>query len=348
MNLQEKLSGLKGLVTPSHGKRRLKADLTADMISPPLGDFRHTMHVGRGGEVFGDTSFLSNHGGSANGETQSDGAPDGKLGAFFSRTLRQIRRGSDHRGRDVSKDTSFPPPAVSPIIKNAVSLPRLDVDVCNGTPVAKTLFPGSQSTPAERTSSYGLESGFVTLPRPSRFERQQPSVPPRDGSLSDSADWTARSSTVVTYDPESRAFSGSFASLEAFHLDLGPSLMSEVFGLLDAADVRDRDPTGSPRLGLDRGSERDSPQDGAGGTSPRGDDRDESGVDHLVAAGASDEPEPGNSAVRMESERFQSAADVLARHYGGGRDKTEAGRSRMVKKISYDFMDDDDEDEIKV
>ncbi len=32
------------------------------MISAPLGDFRHTMHVGRGGDAFGDTSFLSSHG----------------------------------------------------------------------------------------------------------------------------------------------------------------------------------------------------------------------------------------------------------------------------------------------
>uniref|UniRef100_A0A8C0G3A8 CDC42 effector protein 1 n=1 Tax=Chelonoidis abingdonii TaxID=106734 RepID=A0A8C0G3A8_CHEAB len=51
-----------GWVSGSHGKRRLKSELTPDMISPPLGDFRHTMHVGRGGDVFGDTSFLSNHG----------------------------------------------------------------------------------------------------------------------------------------------------------------------------------------------------------------------------------------------------------------------------------------------
>uniref|UniRef100_A0A669E2Q6 CDC42 effector protein (Rho GTPase binding) 1a n=1 Tax=Oreochromis niloticus TaxID=8128 RepID=A0A669E2Q6_ORENI len=87
MNLQEKLSGLKGLVSHSHSKRRHKGDLTVDMISPPLGDFRHTMHVGRGGDVFGDTSFLSNHGGT---------------------------------------DFSPPPPAISPIIKNAISLPRLD------------------------------------------------------------------------------------------------------------------------------------------------------------------------------------------------------------------------------
>lgn len=158
MNLQEKLSGLKGLVSQSHSKRRFKADLTVDMISPPLGDFRHTMHVGRGGDVFGDTSFLSNHGGTANSsnvETDSISTPDNKLGAFFSRTLRQIRRSSDNRPREVSKDLSPPPPVVSPIIKNAISLPRLDVDMQNGSSTTKVLFPSSQSTPEEKKSSYG-------------------------------------------------------------------------------------------------------------------------------------------------------------------------------------------------
>ncbi|XP_020783643.1 cdc42 effector protein 5 [Boleophthalmus pectinirostris] len=33
--------------------------LDPTMISAPLGDFRHTMHIGRGGDTFGDTSFLS-------------------------------------------------------------------------------------------------------------------------------------------------------------------------------------------------------------------------------------------------------------------------------------------------
>ncbi|KAJ8354898.1 hypothetical protein SKAU_G00224650 [Synaphobranchus kaupii] len=64
--------------------------LDPTMISAPLGDFRHTMHIGRGGDAFGDTSFLSTHGPSspnsnsdpaalpgANSETQlSDGTAD--------------------------------------------------------------------------------------------------------------------------------------------------------------------------------------------------------------------------------------------------------------------------------
>uniref|UniRef100_A0A8C8E158 CDC42 effector protein (Rho GTPase binding) 1a n=1 Tax=Oryzias sinensis TaxID=183150 RepID=A0A8C8E158_9TELE len=146
-------------------RRRVKGDLTVDMISPPLGDFRHTMHVGRGGDVFGDTSFLSNHGGTANGnggDTDSVSSPDSKIGAFFSRTLRQIRRGSDNRPRDASSDFSPPPPAVSPIIKNAISLPRLDVDMPNGSPVTKVLFPSCQSTPDEKKSSYETVSGDAT------------------------------------------------------------------------------------------------------------------------------------------------------------------------------------------
>uniref|UniRef100_A0A8C4W0Q2 CRIB domain-containing protein n=1 Tax=Gopherus evgoodei TaxID=1825980 RepID=A0A8C4W0Q2_9SAUR len=37
---------LKQLVSNSaHSKRRSRADLTAEMISAPLGDFRHTMHT---------------------------------------------------------------------------------------------------------------------------------------------------------------------------------------------------------------------------------------------------------------------------------------------------------------
>lgn len=44
------------------------------MISAPLGDFRHTMHIGRGGDAFGDTSFLSTLGpGSASPEPESPG-----------------------------------------------------------------------------------------------------------------------------------------------------------------------------------------------------------------------------------------------------------------------------------
>lgn len=52
--------------------------LDPTMISAPLGDFRHTMHIGRGGDAFGDTSFLSTLGPSSAsadpGSTEKDQA----------------------------------------------------------------------------------------------------------------------------------------------------------------------------------------------------------------------------------------------------------------------------------
>lgn len=376
MNLQEKLSGLKGLVTHSHSKRRYKGDLTLDMISPPLGDFRHTMHVGRGGDVFGDTSFLSNHGGTANGnngETDSVSSPDNKIGAFFSRTLRQIRRGSENRPREGSKDLSPPPPAVSPIIKNAISLPRLDVDMPNGSPTTKVLFPSSQSTPEEKKSSYGLESGFVTLPRLSRSERQQPSISlpisrspnVHRGSLTDPADAILSTCTtsIVTSEPKptTTAYSDSLpslTSLDTFTFDLGPSLMSEVFGLIgghpeEHGNAWEGEEAGSACWMTNEGSEMDSAtisyvdsllrEDCGGRKSPHGAEWEEEGsVSEVNGVGLSvkvpdvvmGSPERVRLGMAMESERFQSATDVLARHYG------------IKKNISYSYMDD--EDEIKV
>lgn len=67
-----------------------------------------------------------------------------------------------------------------------------------------------------------------------------------------------------------------------------------------------------------------------------------------VSALALGSPERARMGMGMESERFRSATDVLARHYGGsyskGRSRTEA---EVIKKgICYGYMDD--EDEIKV
>ncbi|KAK5611055.1 hypothetical protein CRENBAI_022629 [Crenichthys baileyi] len=383
MNLQEKLSGLKGLVSHSHSRRRHKGDLTVDMISPPLGDFRHTMHVGRGGDVFGDTSFLSNHGGTANGsnvETDSVSSPDNKIGAFFSRTLRHIRRGSDNRPREGAKDLSPPPPAVSPIIKNAISLPRLDVDMPNGSPTTKVLFPSS--TPDDQRSSYGLESGFVTLPRLSRSERQQPSISSpascsiniHRGSLTDPSNviLSTCSASVVTSEPKRTtrtAYSDSLpslTSLDTFTFDLGPSLLSEVFSLIDG---RQEEPAptwegeevesacGPASDGSEMGSATISYVDsllredfGGGKSSHEAECEEEChGKVPDVLLGY-----PERVGIRMETERFQSATNVLARHYGvslsKGQNKMEAGDSEILtqpkKKISYSFMDD--EDEIKV
>lgn len=60
-------------VMPLHKSSRAPR-LDPTMISAPLGDFRHTMHIGRGGDAFGDTSFLSTLGPpAANSDSESRG-----------------------------------------------------------------------------------------------------------------------------------------------------------------------------------------------------------------------------------------------------------------------------------
>ncbi|XP_041337570.1 cdc42 effector protein 1 [Pyrgilauda ruficollis] len=196
-------------VSGSHGKRRLKSELTPDMISPPLGDFRHTMHVGRGGDVFGDTSFLSNHG----------GADTAKPNNFFARTLRHVRRSPlKRRGSGGQVGASPAPPAVSPIIKNAVSLPQLNEAMYDGDSggrglTSKFSFKSASNSFSKTHQAYGLESGFCTIPRVPRLEKAQESTCPGEDEL-DRSD-----------------------SLLSFRLDLGPSLMSELLQMMSFSET---------------------------------------------------------------------------------------------------------------
>ncbi|XP_076121775.1 cdc42 effector protein 1b [Alosa pseudoharengus] len=331
-----KLPGIKGLVSSSQSKRRFKSDLSVDMISPPMGDFRHTMHVGRGGDVFGDTSFLSNHGGGGGGGCGGGGAgrpesPSGstKTTRFFSRTLRHVRKVPPPRMRGGSRDLSLPPPPISPIIKNAVSLPQLNMDLGNGS-VQRALFPSSLSSPADSLYSYGLQSGFVTLPRLSRLDKQSQdsygTLSPdfRHGSLPDNSSLTRSD------------------SLSSFTVDLGPSLMSEVLGMIDSPTNSHRWDKGHNDSELDEersvfesvtespirypssaGAE-DSPYNGRGRSysqewgseTPNGDEVNSNGSARATPDASLWSPAREEPAI--EAGRFQQAVDVLARHYGGG------------------------------
>ncbi|XP_016078753.1 PREDICTED: cdc42 effector protein 1 [Miniopterus natalensis] len=198
-----------GWVSSSHGKRRL----TADMISPPLGDFRHTMHVGRGGDVFGDTSFLSNHGGSSGGTHRSPRS-------FLAKKLQQVRRvGALPRRIATPQPASPAPPAVSPIIKNAISLPQLNQAAYDSLVVSKFSFNSSPAASTDGHSSYGLDSGFCTISRVPRQEK------PRDQD---------RDSSFPS-EPELRR-SDSLLSFR-LDLDLGPSLLSELLGVMSLSDT---------------------------------------------------------------------------------------------------------------
>ncbi|MEQ2267612.1 hypothetical protein XENORESO_008159 [Xenotaenia resolanae] len=346
-----KLPGIKGLVSGSQGKRRFKSDLSVDMISPPLGDFRHTMHVGRGGDVFGDTSFLSNYGG-----IREPGSPDSasssKSSSFFTRTFRHVRRTSGPRPRGGSRDLSSPPPDISPIIKNAISLPQLNIDSVNGC-LQRALFPNSISSADDSFCTYGVQSGFVTLPRVSRFERQLQGGDVWKPSSADNG-----CSTMTRSD-----------SLTSFIVDLGPSLMTEVFALIDnpsslqisnhsqaASEKEEGDeeekgdnssltetpiqtPTvSSPNPSLCSGSFRPK-ENGRSSSNWREHKEDRVSVRTPDASSCSSHKEESV----IEAERFQRAANVLARHYGGGSFTREM--SQKSQKTPHSLSE---EEEIKV
>ena len=154
--------------------------------------------------------------------------------------------------------------------------------------------------------------------------------------------------------------------------------MSEVFGLIDGhpdeqGHAWEREEAGSAYGLTNEGSEKDSAtisyvdsllrEDCGDRKSPPTADweEEETVVEENEVSLSVKVPDvvmesPEQARLGMESERFQSATDMLARHYGvshlQGQGRVEAADSEMMiisqqkKKMSYSYMDD--EDEIKV
>lgn len=157
--------------------------------------------------------------------------------------------------------------------------------------------------------------------------------------------------------------------------------MSEVFGLIGGHAEEHGHPWEGEEVGsacclANEGSEMDSAtisyvdsllrEDCGGRKSPHGAEweEEEGSAMELNGVGLSvkipdvvmGSPERVRLGMGMESERFQSATDVLARHYGvgllKGQSRMEVTDSEMMiisqpkKNLSYSYMDD--EDEIKV
>ncbi|XP_056615991.1 cdc42 effector protein 3 [Triplophysa dalaica] len=93
-------------------KCRLRDILSPDMISPPLGDFRHTIHIGKGGEcdAFGDMSFLQGKFELLPGKGGIVRPQYGTQGVFT-------------RANSASDASCVETP--SPVLKNAISLPTI-------------------------------------------------------------------------------------------------------------------------------------------------------------------------------------------------------------------------------
>lgn len=220
---------LKQLVSNSaHSKRRSRADLTAEMISAPLGDFRHTMHVGRAGDAFGDTSFLTSKAGEPGMEMGEE--PGASKPSLLSRRFRSSKRSqSVTRGDRRDMLGSLRDSAL--FVKNAVSLPQLnekDVDRSAGQ-LPKSL----SSSPVKK------------LPEEGSPEEQQRPNGAAAGPLSPGLD--ERDFGDITELPVVVAKSGAgmkhAESIMSFHIDLGPSMLGDILSIMDKEQwEQDEDP----------------------------------------------------------------------------------------------------------
>ncbi|NXT00387.1 BORG1 protein, partial [Jacana jacana] len=205
-------------------KEKLRDILSSDMISPPLGDFRHTIHIGSGGEsdMFGDISFLQGkfhllprtEGGFESDKDSPDMAP-----FEFSRTAT-----ISGRGQPPSSETS------SPLLKNAISLPVI------GGPQALTL-PSAQAPPKPPR----LHLDEKTPPSRSQEEEEGGegrSITPLSSSSSPTHPCASRFAAPTNGFTEEKgkaepAFLSHAGSLLSLHVDLGPSILEDVLQVME-------------------------------------------------------------------------------------------------------------------
>lgn len=191
----------------SKGKKaKLRDLLSSDMISPPLGDFRHTIHIGSGGgsDMFGDISFLQGKFHLLPGTVVEGPEEDGTFDLPF-----QFTRTATLCGREL-------PDGPSPLLKNAISLPVI------GGPQALTL-PTTQAPP--KPPRLHLETPLPSL---------QPS--PRDTGSVDIWRVPEAGSAHNGLSPELEAqepFLSHASSLLSLHVDLGPSILDDVLQIMD-------------------------------------------------------------------------------------------------------------------
>lgn len=139
---------------PSSSKKgkkcRLRDILSPDMISPPLGDFRHTIHIGKGGQrdAFGDMSFLQGKYELLPGK--ADVQPQGGIQSEFLRA-------------NSTGDASFAE-TPSPVLKNAISLPTIGSCQALTLPhISSAVFPAATEPP----------EGIIGPPQPPKPESKE-------------------------------------------------------------------------------------------------------------------------------------------------------------------------------
>ncbi|XP_007958080.1 cdc42 effector protein 4 [Orycteropus afer afer] len=223
---------LKQLVSSSvHSKRRSRMDLTAEMISAPLGDFRHTMHVGRAGDAFGDTSFLNSKAGEPDGESLDEQASaSSSKRSLLSRKFRGSKRSqSVTRGDREQRDMLGSLRDSALFVKNAMSLPQLNEKEAAERGSSK--LPKSLSSSPVKKGSAGesdVQERGAREGLPHRNGAGGPHSP--DPILDEQAFGDLTDLPVV---PKASYGLKHAESIMSFHIDLGPSMLGDVLSIMD-------------------------------------------------------------------------------------------------------------------
>lgn len=346
---------LKQLVSGSvNSKRRSRADLTAEMISAPLGDFRHTMHVGRGGDAFGDTSFLTSKTGEPDGESLDEQTTSSKL-SLLSRKFRGSKRSqSVTRGDREQRDMLGSLRDSSLFVKNAMSLPQLNEK--EATEKDSSKLPKSlSSSPVKKADT---RDGSPKSPH--RNGATGPHSP--DPLLDEQAFGDLMDLPVM---PKVSYGLKHAESILSFHIDLGPSMLGDVLSIMD------KDQWGPEEEEEGGGIYR--VKEGPGGivqgppmleVAPRGRQESKASWDHAsmlphhaleddgwaaVAPSPSSARSVGSHTTRDSSSLSSYTSGVLEERSPAfrGPDRVGAAPPRQPDK-EFSFMDEEEEDEIRV
>ncbi|KAK9965856.1 hypothetical protein ABG768_004922 [Culter alburnus] len=327
---------LKQLVSSSsQSKRRSRADLTAEMISAPLGDFRHTMHVGRGGDAFGDTSFLSSRSGEPPREPEvQQSSPKQSL---LSRTFRSSKR-SQSVNRDKPDKSKLAPPSGSPsYVKNAISLPYLNDDNAGrGTDIH--LPKSVSSSPLKNVPEVdGKPLNGAAAPTVSDLELDERNF----GELTD-----LRPSVPYTGGMKHAE------SIMSFHIDLGPSMLGDILSVMDKKGLDDDD------LGFEEGKSsegRSSPPQ-----SPPNEVEEEDPLPPIRPPRQRPGTNPYTPELQTRNHQHLDSCSVSSsgstaleekphnQIYEGNMDDIKYSSPRVQDDTDFSYMDDDDDDEIRV
>uniref|UniRef100_W5NIL0 CDC42 effector protein (Rho GTPase binding) 3 n=1 Tax=Lepisosteus oculatus TaxID=7918 RepID=W5NIL0_LEPOC len=213
-------------------KYRLRDILSPDMISPPLGDFRHTIHIGKGGEqdAFGDMSFLQ-------------GKYD-LLPVAFTSTPEHL---------DPVQRLPVTAEAKTELGKLEENELRLSMEVLNSTqtlltekapkPNLSSYMPKEKTNPLENDKLHLRDNGFKNTAR--SYTNGNGAILHSSDISGYYADWlkdsTAEDSRLCDSEFKlTKGKSGSgdsiskiTGSLLSLELDLGPSILDEVLNVMD-------------------------------------------------------------------------------------------------------------------